>query len=109
MLSLSRSFWISSSPLLVRPNPNLLYHFSNYDQTNTPADARQLKKGANEATKTLNRGVSELVVLAADTAPLAILLHIPLLSEDKNVSANQYFKPNEPATNTFTGSLRLRL
>ncbi|KAF7513072.1 hypothetical protein GJ744_011338 [Endocarpon pusillum] len=46
---------------------------------------RQLKKGANEATKTLNRGTSEIVVLAADTSPLAILLHLPLLAEDKNV------------------------
>ncbi|CRK25173.1 13 kDa ribonucleoprotein-associated protein like [Verticillium longisporum] len=46
---------------------------------------RQLKKGANEATKSLNRGVSELIVLAADTTPLAILLHLPLLCEDKNV------------------------
>jgi len=46
---------------------------------------RQLKKGANEATKTLNRGTAELLVLAADTSPLAILLHLPLLAEDKNV------------------------
>jgi len=46
---------------------------------------RQLKKGANEATKTLNRGISELIILAADTSPLAILLHLPLLAEDKNV------------------------
>ncbi|KAF4485793.1 13 kDa ribonucleoprotein-associated protein [Colletotrichum fructicola Nara gc5] len=46
---------------------------------------RQLKKGANEATKTLNRGVSELIVLAADTNPLSIVLHLPLLAEDKNV------------------------
>jgi len=45
----------------------------------------QLKKGANEATKTLNRGISEIIILAADTAPLAILLHLPLLCEDKNV------------------------
>ena len=45
---------------------------------------RQLKKGANEATKTLNRGISEIVILAADTEPLAILLHLPLLCEDKN-------------------------
>jgi len=45
----------------------------------------QLKKGANEATKTLNRGVSEIIVLAADTSPLAIVLHLPLLCEDKNV------------------------
>ncbi|EGP84641.1 unnamed protein product [Zymoseptoria tritici ST99CH_1A5] len=46
---------------------------------------RQAKKGANEATKTLNRGVAELIILAADTTPLAILLHLPLLCEDKNV------------------------
>jgi U4/U6 small nuclear ribonucleoprotein SNU13 len=46
---------------------------------------KQLKKGANEATKTLNRGTSEIIILAADTAPLAILLHLPLLCEDKNV------------------------
>jgi U4/U6 small nuclear ribonucleoprotein SNU13 len=40
---------------------------------------KQLKKGANEATKTLNRGTSEIIILAADTSPLAILLHLPLL------------------------------
>ena len=44
---------------------------------------KQLKKGANEATKTLNRGISELIIMAADTEPLAILLHLPLLCEDK--------------------------
>ncbi|CBX95365.1 RNA binding protein snu13 [Plenodomus lingam] len=46
---------------------------------------RQIRKGANEATKTLNRGISELIILASDTSPLAILLHLPLLCEDKNV------------------------
>jgi len=46
---------------------------------------KQLKKGANEATKTLNRGISEFVVMAADTEPIEILLHLPLLAEDKNV------------------------
>lgn len=49
------------------------------------ANYKQLKKGANEATKTLNRGISEFVVMAADTEPIEILLHLPLLAEDKNV------------------------
>lgn len=35
------------------------------------------------ATKTLNRGISEFVVMAADTEPLEILLHLPILAEDK--------------------------
>jgi len=46
---------------------------------------KQLKKGANEATKTLNRGIAEFIVMAADTEPLEILLHLPLLCEDKNI------------------------
>ncbi|KAF8362753.1 hypothetical protein PRIPAC_89676 [Pristionchus pacificus] len=46
---------------------------------------KQLKKGANEATKTLNRGISEVIVMAADAEPLEIILHLPLLCEDKNV------------------------
>ncbi|KAI9118714.1 hypothetical protein K1719_010159 [Acacia pycnantha] len=36
-----------------------------------------------KATKTLNRGISEFVVIAADTEPLEILLHLPLVAEDK--------------------------
>ncbi|CCM00017.1 uncharacterized protein FIBRA_02043 [Fibroporia radiculosa] len=44
---------------------------------------KQLKKGANEATKTLNRGISEIIILTADTEPLEILLHLPLLCEEK--------------------------
>lgn len=46
---------------------------------------KQTKKGANEATKTLNRGISELIVMAGDAEPIEILLHLPLLCEDKNV------------------------
>uniref|UniRef100_A0A8C6W6M5 H/ACA ribonucleoprotein complex subunit 2 n=1 Tax=Nannospalax galili TaxID=1026970 RepID=A0A8C6W6M5_NANGA len=46
---------------------------------------KQLEKGANEATKTLNRGISEFIVMAADAEPLEIILHLPLLCEDKNV------------------------
>jgi ribosomal protein L7Ae-like RNA K-turn-binding protein len=35
--------------------------------------------------RSINRGTSELVILAADTQPLSIVLHIPLISEEKNV------------------------
>ena len=37
------------------------------------------------ATKTLNRGLSEFIIMAADAEPLEIILHLPLLCEDKNV------------------------
>lgn len=35
------------------------------------------------ATKTLNRGIAEIIILTADTEPLEILLHLPLLCEEK--------------------------
>lgn len=55
------------------------------DLTQQASHYKQLRKGANEATKTLNRGTSEFIVMAADAEPLEILLHLPLLCEDKNV------------------------
>ena len=55
------------------------------DAVQQSSNYKQLKKGANEATKTLNRGITDLIVMAADTEPLEILLHLPLLCEDKNV------------------------
>ena len=55
------------------------------DLVQQASNYKQLKKGANEATKTLNRGISEFIIMAADAEPLEILLHLPLLCEDKNV------------------------
>merc|ERR1711907_700343 len=55
------------------------------DLVQQASNYKQLKKGANEATKTLNRGIAEIIILAADAEPLEILLHLPLLCEDKNV------------------------
>ena len=46
---------------------------------------KKLKRGANEATKSLNRDIAEAIILAADATPLEILLHLPLLCEDKSV------------------------
>ena len=46
---------------------------------------KKLKRGANEATKALNRDIAEVIILAADATPLEIILHLPLLCEDKNV------------------------
>ncbi|WOH04398.1 hypothetical protein DCAR_0623807 [Daucus carota subsp. sativus] len=58
-----------------------------FDLVQEAANYKQLKKGANESQLlnpiTLNRGISEFLVMAADTEPLEIHLHLPLLAEDK--------------------------
>ncbi|GAA95654.1 uncharacterized protein L969DRAFT_92781 [Mixia osmundae IAM 14324] len=65
---------------------------------------KQLKKGANEATKTLNRGICEFCVMTADTEPIEILLHLPLLCEDKNVP--YVFVPSKTALGRACGVSR---
>lgn len=64
----------------------------------------QLKKGANEATKTLNRGICEFIIMTADTEPIEVLLHLPLLCEDKNVP--YVFVPSKVALGRACGVSR---
>ena len=49
----------------------------------TPSSRNIAHPGFFPATKTLNRGIAELIILTADTEPLEILLHLPLLCEEK--------------------------
>ncbi|EDP44986.1 hypothetical protein MGL_0793 [Malassezia globosa CBS 7966] len=65
---------------------------------------KQLKKGANEATKTLNRGICEFIIMAADVEPIEIVLHLPLLCEDKNVP--YVFVPSKVALGRACGVSR---
>lgn len=83
-------------------DPNLVVTI--LDVVQQAANFKQLKKGANEATKTLNRGISELIVMAADAEPLEILLHLPLLCEDKNVP--YVFVPHKQALGRACGVAR---
>ena len=45
----------------------------------------KIKKGTNEVTKSIERGTAKLVVVAKDTTPPEIIMHIPLIAEEKNV------------------------
>src|SRR3989338_4243081 len=71
---------------------------------NQAVNYKQLRKGANEATKSLNRGISEFIVMAGDAQPLEILLHLPLLCEDKNVP--YIFVPSKVALGRACGVSR---
>lgn len=62
---------------------------------------KKIKKGANESTKTLNRGITDLIVLAADAEPIEIILHLPLLCEDKNIP--YVFVPSQKALGKACG------
>ncbi len=44
-----------------------------------------IRKGTNEATKAVERGAAELVVIAKDVDPPEIVMHLPPLCEEKNI------------------------
>ncbi|MBL7160551.1 MAG: 50S ribosomal protein L7ae [Candidatus Aenigmarchaeota archaeon] len=45
----------------------------------------KLKRGLNEATKAIERGVAKIVIMAEDVTPPEILMHLPVLCEEKEV------------------------
>ena len=47
----------------------------------------KLRKGTNEVTKAVERGEAKLVVVAKDVNPKEIVMHLPLLCEEKNILA----------------------
>ncbi len=45
----------------------------------------KIRKGFNEVTKSIERSLAKLVVMAEDVSPPEILFHIPLLCENKSI------------------------
>ncbi len=45
-----------------------------------------VRKGVNEVTKSVERGLSTLVILAEDIEPEEVVMHIPTLCEQKKIS-----------------------
>ena len=56
-----------------------------YDLVEKARDNGKISKGANETTKQVERGQAKLVVMAEDVTPEEILVHMPVLCEEKNI------------------------
>ncbi|MBI2665322.1 50S ribosomal protein L7ae [Candidatus Woesearchaeota archaeon] len=55
----------------------------------------KIKKGANEATKAIEKGNAKLVVYAADVNPKEVIMHLPLLCKEKNVPCFEIAKKED--------------
>ena len=49
------------------------------------SETGKLRVGTNEVTKSSERGEAKLVVMAEDVDPVEILVHIPMLCEEKRI------------------------
>ena len=57
------------------------------------AQTGKVRKGTNEATKAIERGISKLIVIAEDVEPPEVVAHLPLICEEQN--AAYAFVPNK--------------
>ena len=48
-------------------------------------DTGKIKKGANEATKVVERGTAQLVLIGTDVEPEEVVMHLPPLCEEKGI------------------------
>lgn len=56
-----------------------------YEAIEVAKKTGKIKKGANEVTKTIERGSAKLVIVAKDVDPQEIIMHFPALCKEKNI------------------------
>jgi large subunit ribosomal protein L7Ae len=57
-----------------------------YDAVEKAADTGKVVKGTNEVTKAIERNNADLVVIAGNVSPEEIVMHLPALSEERDIS-----------------------
>ena len=50
------------------------------------ADTGKIRKGTNEATKAIESGTAALVVIAEDVEPEEVVMHLPMICNEKNIA-----------------------
>nr|MBA4405614.1 50S ribosomal protein L7ae [Nanoarchaeum sp.] len=56
-----------------------------YEAIELAKKSGKIKKGANEATKAVERGIAKLVVVALDVSPKEVIMHLGPLCKEKNI------------------------
>jgi large subunit ribosomal protein L7Ae len=56
-----------------------------YEALKIARDTGKIKKGTNETTKAVERGLAKLVLIAEDVDPPEVVAHLPLLCEERKI------------------------
>jgi len=56
-----------------------------YQLVQVARDSGKLRKGTNETTKAVERGVAKLVLIAEDVDPPQIVAHLPILCNERKI------------------------
>jgi len=56
-----------------------------YEAVRQARQTGKVKKGTNETTKAVERGIAKLVIMAEDVEPPEVVAHLPILCEERNI------------------------
>jgi large subunit ribosomal protein L7Ae len=56
-----------------------------YEAIRVAHQSGKVKKGTNEVTKAIERGISKLVIIAEDVEPAEVVAHLPILCEEHGI------------------------
>lgn len=56
-----------------------------YQLLQVAKDTGKLRKGTNETTKAIERGIAKLVVIAEDVEPPQVVAHLPILCDERRI------------------------
>ncbi|MCS7140180.1 MAG: 50S ribosomal protein L7Ae [Candidatus Nezhaarchaeota archaeon] len=56
-----------------------------YEAVKIARETGKIKKGTNETTKAVERGLAKLVIIAEDVDPPEVVMHLPLLCEERKI------------------------
>ena len=57
-----------------------------YESLRVAVETGKVKRGTNEATKAIERGVSKLVIIAEDVEPPEVVAHLPIICEEQGAA-----------------------
>jgi len=55
----------------------------------------KIRKGCNEVTKVIEKGLAKFVAAAADVSPKEIVMHLPLLAKEKGIPFAEVAKKSD--------------
>lgn len=64
-----------------------------YEAVRVAAQSGKVRKGTNEATKAVERGLSKLIVIAEDVEPPEVVAHLPIICDEQG--AQYAFVPSK--------------
>ena len=58
---------------------------ASYEALRQAKQTGKIRKGTNEATKAIERGIAKLVVISEDVYPPEVVAHLPILCNEMNI------------------------